>query len=112
MDEYLALIPKRNDEIELRKINGKYYLLIPMKSKLDFLARKLHGEYRRLELDELGTFVWDLCDGTRTIEQIGKKVKERFGEEAEPLYERLIAFIFELYKRNLVLLGGWDEQRD
>ncbi|MDK2982586.1 MAG: hypothetical protein PWP19_64 [Thermococcaceae archaeon] len=112
MEEYLKLIPKRNEEIELRKIDGKYYLLIPMTSKLDFLARKLHGEYRRLELDELGAFIWELCDGTRSIEQIGKKVKEKFGEEAEPLYERLVTFIFELYKRNLILLGGWDEQRD
>ena len=44
--------------------------------------------------------------------EIGKKVKEKFGESAEPLYERLITFILELYKRNLILLGGWDEQRD
>lgn len=112
MEEYLKLIPKRNEEIELRKIDGKYYLLIPMTSKLDFLARKLHGDYRRLELDEIGVFVWELCDGTRTIEEIGKKMKEKFGENVEPLYERLVTFILELYKRNLILLGGWDEQRD
>lgn len=112
MEDYLKLIPKRVEEIELRKIDNKYYLLIPMSSRLDFLARKLHGEYRRLELDEVGAFVWGLCDGTRTIEQIGKKVKEKFGEEAEPLYERLVTFILELYKRNLILLGGWNEQRD
>ncbi|USG99936.1 PqqD family protein [Thermococcus argininiproducens] len=110
MEDYLKLIPKRLDKIELRKIDNKYYLLIPMSSRLDFLARKLHGEYRRLELDEVGAFVWELCDGTRTIEQIGKKVKEKFGENAEPLYERLVTFILELYKRNLILLGGWDER--
>lgn len=112
MEEYLKLIPKRNDEIKLKKTDNKYYLLIPMTSRLDFLARKLHGEYRRLELDELGAFIWELCDGTRSIEQIGKKVKEKFGENVEPLYERLVTFILELYKRNLILLGGWDEQRD
>jgi len=109
MEEYLRLIPKRNDKIQLKKIGDKYYLLIPMDSPLDFLAKRLHGNYRRLELDELGAFVWELCDGSRTIEQMGKKVKEKFGKEAEPLYERLMTFILELHKRNLVFLGGINE---
>ncbi|AIF68975.1 hypothetical protein PAP_02770 [Palaeococcus pacificus DY20341] len=109
MEEYLRLIPKRNDEIQLKKLDDKYYLLIPMDSPLDFLAKRLHGDYRKLELDEIGAFVWNFCDGTITIEQIGKKLKEKFGKEAEPLYERLITFILELYKRNLVSLGGINE---
>ncbi|ACJ17276.1 conserved hypothetical protein [Thermococcus onnurineus NA1] len=102
MEEYLHLIPERNENIELRKIEGKYYLLIPMDSPLDFLARKLHGDYRRIELDEAGAFIWELCDGRRTVEEIGKLLKRRFGDEVEPLYERLITFLFELHKRNLV----------
>jgi len=102
MEEYLELIPVRNPKIQLKKIEDKYYLLIPMDSKLDFLARKLHGDYRRIELDEMGAYTWELCDGRRTVREIGKALKARFGEDAEPLYERLVTFLFELAKRYLV----------
>lgn len=102
MEEYLELIPVRNPKIQLKKIEDKYYLLIPMDSKLDFLARKLHGDYRRIELDEMGVYTWELCDGRRTVREIGKALKARFGEDAEPLYERLVTFLFELAKRYLV----------
>ncbi|NJE86096.1 PqqD family protein [Thermococcus sp. CX2] len=102
MEEYLYLIPERNENVELRKIEGKYYLLVPMDSPLDFLARRLHGDYRRIELDEVGAFIWELCDGRRTVEEIGKLLRNKFGKDVEPLYERLITFLFELHKRNLV----------
>ncbi|BAA29434.1 108aa long hypothetical protein [Pyrococcus horikoshii OT3] len=102
MDNYLNLIPIRNEKVELRKIEGKYYLMIPMESKLDFLARRLHGNYRRLELDEIGAYVWELCDGTRNVEEIGKLLKARFGEKVEPLYERLLTFLIQLQRRNLI----------
>ncbi|QDA30556.1 PqqD family protein [Thermococcus indicus] len=102
MEEYMNLVPVRNEKIELRKIEGRYYLLIPMDSKLDFLARRLHGDYRRIELDEMGAYTWELCDGRRTVKEIGKALKARFGENAEPLYERLVTFLFELAKRYLI----------
>ncbi|NJE03904.1 PqqD family protein [Thermococcus sp. MV11] len=102
MEEYMNLVPVRNEKVELRKIEGKYYLMVPMESKLDFLARKLHGEYRRIELDEMGAYTWELCDGRRTVKEIGKALKARFGEEVEPLYERLMTFLFELRKRYLI----------
>ncbi len=111
MEEYLRLIPRQNEKIELKKINGKFYLLIPMDSPFDFLAKRVHGEYRRVELDEYGVFVWELCDGSRTVKEIGKKLKERFGDSVEPLYERLVTFLLELYKRNLISFGESHESR-
>ncbi len=109
MEEYMNLVPVRNEKVELRKIDGKYYLLIPMDSKLDFLARKLHGEYRRIELDEVGAYIWELCDGRRNVSEIGRALKARFGDEVEPLYERLIVFLLELGKRYLIEFKRTDE---
>ncbi len=53
-----------------------------------------------IHLDEQGSFVWNLIDGQKDIIEIGKNVKEHFGEKAEPLYERLAKFfkILESYK--------------
>ena len=42
-----------------------------------------------IHLDEIGSFVWPLIDGQKTIADIGGCVKEHFGEKAEPIYERL-----------------------
>lgn len=46
----------------------------------------------QVHLDKMGSFVWPLLDGKRDIVAIGILVKEHFGEEAEPLYERLAKF--------------------
>ncbi len=52
-----------------------------------------------IHLDKLGSFVWPLIDGERDLVALGVLVKEHFGEEAEPLYERLAKYfqILESY---------------
>jgi len=102
MEGHLDLIPVRNGKVELKIIDGRRCLLVPMDSRLDFLARRLHGNYRRVELDEIGAYTWELCDGRRTVREIGQALKARFGDDVEPLYERLAAFLFELLRRNLI----------
>ena len=43
----------------------------------------------KLTLDPKCTAVWDLIDGHRTVDDIALRLKKRFGDEIEPLYERL-----------------------
>lgn len=45
-----------------------------------------------VHLEEIGSFVWPLLDGEKTILVLGEAVKEHFGEKAEPLYERLAKY--------------------
>lgn len=52
----------------------------------------------KIQLDPLGSFIWTHIDGKTSIYDIGQKVKEQFGEEAEPLYPRLSEFIKTLQK--------------
>ena len=56
-------------------------------------------EYTQVHLDENGSFVWPLIDGEKNIIELGREVKEHFGEKAEPLYPRLAKFfqILESY---------------
>ncbi len=49
-------------------------------------------KFSYVHLDETGSFVWPLLDGEKDIITLGELVKERFGKEAEPLYERLSKF--------------------
>ena len=58
------------------------------------LAQRLFGRPRisYVHLDATGSFVWPLLDGVRDVTALGELVKERFGQEAEPLYPRLAQF--------------------
>lgn len=46
----------------------------------------------QIHLDATGSFLWPRMDGEKDIIALGKELKEEFGEEAEPLYERLAKF--------------------
>ena len=54
----------------------------------------------KTHLEEMGSFIWPLIDGRKTVGQIGDKVKEHFGEKAEPVYERIAKYfvMLESYK--------------
>ena len=58
------------------------------------MAQKLFKKppVSHIHLDEMGSFVWPLLDGEKDIVALGVLVKERFGDAAEPLYERLAKY--------------------
>ena len=41
----------------------------------------------------MGSFLWPLLEGEKTVSEIGQAVKEEFGDKAEPLYERLVKYL-------------------
>lgn len=47
----------------------------------------------QIHLDSMGNFVWPLIDGSRNIYEIAQQVQAQFGEQANPLYERLIQYL-------------------
>jgi hypothetical protein len=49
--------------------------------------------YKRVKLDGFGSFIFLQIDGKRTVEEIGHLLDEKYGEEAHPLYERLLLFL-------------------
>lgn len=58
------------------------------------IAQKLfhRPKVTQVHLDEMGTFVWPLIDGARTVNDIAILVKKHFGEKAEPLYPRIVKY--------------------
>lgn len=46
-----------------------------------------------IHLDEIGSTVWQLIDGKKSITQIGEVAKEQLGDKLEPLYERLSQYM-------------------
>ena len=98
----LELVPKktmkwkRGDKVSIvvpraRNIIGKHFI--------DALGLK---KTYKIKLDEYGSAVWKLCDGKRTVDQIGDELKKKYGKTVEPLYERLVIFIGILKREGLI----------
>ena len=98
-ENYLDLKPQKSDKISWSQQDGKVTLEIENKGFWNRVFQKLlkKPKISYIHLDELGSFVWPLIDGEKTVLEIGKAVEAEFGEKANPLYERLIKY-FEILK--------------
>ena len=102
-ENYLEKIPVRNENITWKQDeNGSVTLEIENTGFFNKVAQKFFKKPKisYVHLDENGSFLWPLLDGEKSILELGVLVKERFGEKAEPLYERLAKYfqILESYK--------------
>ena len=69
-----------------------------------FIARKFFDRpgFSHIHLEPLGSFIWKQIDGRRNVYEIGQLLHETFGEEAEPLYERLSVYMKQLENNRLI----------
>lgn len=92
---YLEQIPMRKEGLRWKENSeGMVTLEIDNKGWVNRVAQILFGRPKvsYVHLDELGSFVWPLMDGTMDIVALGKLVDAAFGERAHPLYERLAQY--------------------
>ena len=98
-ENYLELIPIRNPEIKyLEDDKGIVTLLVPNIGFFNRVAQKCfqRPEVSHINLDDYSSYVWLGINGKRDIGDLGTYLKRKYGEEAEPLYERLIRFVYIL----------------
>jgi hypothetical protein len=95
---FLDLIPERKCLWEKTE-TGKICLLVPRfkNTFMKKIALKLgKSETLHITLDPIGTNVWDLIDGNRTVAQIGKEMQKEAPEPIQQLYERLTKFLSQM----------------
>jgi hypothetical protein len=87
-------------------------LLVPRLSD-GIVGRRLNKIFNpkpyKAHLDSIGTFVWQRCDGDRTVSEIARAMRSEFGEKAEPVEDRLVQFLRTLARGKFVILSP--EQR-
>ena len=85
--------------------DGRVTLEIENTGFFNKIAQKFFGKppVTYVHLDKTGSFVWPLIDGEKDIIEIGELVREKFGDEAEPLYERLAKFFQILESYNFIM---------
>ncbi len=49
-----------------------------------------------ITLEGMGSFIFTCIDGKRSVFEIGQLLSDKYGEEAEPLYERLSVYMKKL----------------
>lgn len=92
---YLDLIPEKTPSIRWhRDLKERVILEIENTGAFNKIAQKIFNKprYTKVHLDGLGSFIWPLIDGKRTITELAALVKEEYGEKAEPLYPRIIKY--------------------
>lgn len=95
-ENLLDIVPEKNAGISWHcDENGMVIVDMPNKGFFNAVAREFFGRpaVSHIELGDMGSFVWQCIDGSTSVYEIGKRVKERYGEAAEPLYERLAEYI-------------------
>lgn len=104
-ENYLERIPVPNGNLRWESAeDGKITLLIENTGFFNKMAQKFFKKPKItfVHLDDMGSFIWPLMDGERDIIEIGKLVQGHFGEEANPLYERLAKFFKVLESYNFI----------
>ncbi|MBE5942297.1 MAG: PqqD family protein [Lachnospiraceae bacterium] len=104
---YLDFVPKRNENFSWETDeSGTVVVSVEHKGFFDKIAQKYFGKpaVSQIHLEEMGSFIWPLIDGERDVMQIGKEVKEHFGEKAEPLYPRLVQYMAMLENQGFVII--------
>ena len=117
-DNFLLYIPmKKHKEWEVR--GGNVYLIFhhnKLPEKILRIFSKKRPKVTDIKLDNLGTAVWNNCNGENTVYDIGKKLLElpevkkqykdltyeAYEDKCHPIYERLIMYLRYLTKKGWV----------
>ncbi len=95
-ENFLFRLPLRAKGLEWTKSEeGLVTLQKPNTGFFNSMAQKLFKKPKisYIHLDKHGSFIWLLLDGEKTVEELGVLMKEKFGDDAEPLYERLSKYL-------------------
>jgi hypothetical protein len=57
---------------------------------------------KKLRFDEIGSYVWELCDGKRTVDEIIQELSKKYNLTRKESEKPLLAFIDLLQKRRLL----------
>ena len=107
IDNYLEKIPTIKSELKW-STDGDGIVTLEMENRgianriAQWILKKPKISY--IHLEEFGSFIWLQIDGKRDIAAIGTLVHERFGEKAEPVFERLSQYINTLCSNGFIVL--------
>jgi len=67
-----------------------------------WFSRRLKVNDVQIDLDRVGTAIWQACDGHTSVEEIGVMLQAEFGDDIEPVYDRLGLFFRQLEQNEFI----------
>lgn len=110
VSQLLSAVPHKNEAMKLQPAGRGALVSVPVR-RPKWLAPPVSwilpwSRHRRVQLDEPGTEVLNLCDGQRTVEEI----IERFAQEHRLSFREgqtaVTQFLRELVRRGIIVLLG------
>jgi hypothetical protein len=69
-----------------------------------YLLPQIKRKHFKIHLDEIGTAVWKLCNGTNSAGFIAEKINQEFGDKVKPAFDRVGKFLRQLQTAKLIEL--------
>ena len=92
---------------EYEENNGQIVVLY-IKSKLSFVDkyffRRLSQKPTKIDLDEIGSYIWPYFDGKHSVEEIIEIAEKKFGAKIFPTEERISKFVMQMAETKLITL--------
>ena len=113
-DEAMSVMPVRNEAVKWSKAEGEITLFVPLRK--DKIARAVERvmklpDTKQVVLDEVGTTVWELCDGEHHIGSIVKEISSRYKLSRREAEASVSAFFKLLAQKNLIGLVQGGKQK-
>ncbi len=110
-ENYLDYIPVRNSKNTWEENDGIVTINMVHTGFYSTIAQKFFHtpKISHIKLDEYGTFVWNAIDGQNSVYQIAELIKEKYGDKANPLYDRLVKYMQILRNNKFVIMEGKDK---
>ncbi|GIV06965.1 MAG: hypothetical protein KatS3mg017_0167 [Fimbriimonadales bacterium] len=104
--QVLRLYPLRNAAVRYEQSeDGIYTLIVPLQPRglFGWFSRifKLPHEHR-IELDDIGSLVWTLCDGQHQVDAIAQRLTQQYKLERREAEYALFAFLNTLARRGFI----------
>ena len=112
-ENYLEYIPVISEKNTWSVQDGKVTVHMVHRGFYAWIAQKFFHRPRvsHIDLDRMGSFIFQRIDGMRTVGELALLVKAEFGQEAEPLYDRLVQYMRILRNNGFICYVGKDREK-
>ncbi|WP_224038168.1 PqqD family protein [Clostridium gelidum] len=96
-EDVLSIIYKISGKLEYELDKDNIVTILEKQDhKIQKFFRKLKfriPEYKKISLDEYGSWIFLQIDGKKNVKDIGERLEAKYGDKVHPLYERLLPFL-------------------
>ncbi len=101
---FLDFVPYHSPKITYSENDGIITVDMYHKGFYARIAQKLFHRpaVSHIKLDTYGSFVWKNINGENSVDDIAHIIKEKFGRDIEPLYNRLVGYMRILHNNKFI----------